>query len=333
MNKKFLFLIALLILVFAFGAWFCLFYQREIQPKPSQQVGTTIQKTEKVKTGEFVPLKSPPSPPFIKSLSNAKDVKIDFHYEGDYHGLGWSELEFYTPEGSNEKFLSLSKIKREVGRYVYGTDYYSIFNPEGSHWYGGTPIYLLNTNSKYSVSYVGFQINNRDLISELKIEFGIDYLAERSIGKSESSIFASIFGIESAYACGPGLYLRPVGDSDLTFVEESNGIIWYQLEKPVALYNLRLSYCDVDCSSIPKNCHFWADDPPECDDYYCCEFNSSISDLKNGNLRMHVLYKPNDKEGFLKLQMVNLVLSDQAGTYYQPITGENFDHYYRAYLH
>jgi hypothetical protein len=48
---------------------------------------------------------------------------------------------------------------------------------------------------------------------------------------------------------------------------------------------------------------------------------------------MHVLYKPNDKEGFLKLQMVNLILSDQAGTYYQPIIGENFDHYYRAYLH
>jgi len=290
--------------------------------------------SEGVKIVEFTPLKSPPSSLFIQSLNNAEDVKIDFHYEGDYPGFSWFEPEFYTPEGSNEKFLSLSKMKKEKGQYVYGPDYYSIFNAEGSHWYGGTPIYLLNPESKYSVSYVGFQINNRDLISELKIEFGIDYLGEQ-IGKSESSILASIFGIEPVYACGPGLYLRPVGDSNLTFIEETNGIAWYRLENPIALYNLRLSYCDVDCSSRPEYCNYWAEgNPPECYyDYSCCMFNPSISNLEDGNLRMHILYKPNDKEGFLKLQMVNLILSDPTGVYYQPIMGENFDHYYRAYLH
>lgn len=292
-----------------------------------------VKPSEEMEVAEFAPLKSPSSPLFIESLNNAGDVKIDFHYEGDYPGFSWPEPEFYTPEGSDEKFLSLSKLKDRQGEYAYGPDYLSIFNPEGSHWYGGTPIYLLDPKSKYSVSYVGFQINNHDLISELKIEFGIDYASGDSIGKAKSSIFTSIFGVESVYACGPGLYLRPVGDSNLTFVEESNSVAWYRLEKPVALYNLSLSYCDKDCSSMPRYCHNWADDPEECWDYYCCYYNASISSLAKGNLRMHIFYKPNDKEGFLKLQMVNLILSDTVGTYYQPIMGENFDHYYRAYLH
>jgi len=339
MNKNFLFLIALLILVSAFGAWFYLSYQppqEKIRPQISQQQDTIEQEPPKeVKIAEFSPLKSPQSPPFIKSLNNAMDVKIDFHYEGDYPSFGWPEPEFYTPEGSDKKFLSLSKLKERKGKYAYGPEYHSIFNSEGSHWYGGTPIYLLSSESKYSVSYIGLKINNRDLISELKIEFGIDYLADRygGVGESKSSIFASIFGVESVYACGPGLYLRPVGNSNLIFVEESNGILWYRLEKPVALYNLSLSYCDQDCSSIPSFCHNLANDPSECNDYWCCYYNTSISSLENGNLRMHILYKPNDKEGFLKLQVVNLILNDRAGTYYQPMMGENFDHYYRAYLH
>lgn len=340
MNKKILLLVALLVVASAIGVWFYLSYQKEIQSQPPQQKSITtqepeeVQKPEEGKIIEFVPLKSPPSPAFLKSLNNVKDVKINFHYEGDYPGFGWPEPEFYIPEGSNEKFLSLSKTKREVGRYVYGPDYYSIFNPEGSHWYGGSPIYLLNPQSKYSVSYIGFQIDNPDLISELKIELGIDYSSDGDgIGRSKSSIFASIFGVEPVYACGAGLYLRRVGDSNLIFVEESNGIAWYRLEKPIALFNLRLSYCDADCSSLP-DCPDWAEPPPGCEDYpWCCHWNASISSLENGNLRMHILYKPNDKEGFLKLQIVNLILSDPAGAYYQPIMGENFDHYYRAYLH
>jgi hypothetical protein len=296
------------------------------------QILSTFNFLEEIKTADFTPLKSPSSPPFIESLNNAQDVKIDLHYEGDYPGFSWPEPEFYTPAGSSEKFLSLSKLKERSGEYAYGPDYNSIFNPEGSHFYGGAPIYLLDPKSKYTVSYIGLKINNRELISELKAEFGVDYMGEQ-IGKSKSSIIASIFSIDTVYACGPGLYLRPVGDSNLIFVEESNGIAWYRLEKPVAIYNLSLSYCDADCSSIPENCHFWADDPSECNNYSCCEFNASISDLKNGDLRMHILYKPNDKEGFLKLQVANLILSGPAGAYYQPIMGKYFDHYYRAYLH
>lgn len=330
MNKKILLIISLLIILSAIGTWFYFSYLME-KPSTSLQPGTTEQKPEETKITEFIPLKSQLSPVFIQSLNKAEDVKIDFHYEGDYPGFSWPEPEFYTPEGNEEKFLSISKLKERKDKYAYGPEYHSIFNPEGSHWYGGTPIYLLNKDSKYSVSYIGFQINNRDLISELKIELGIDYFAERNLGKSKSSIFASIFGIESVYACGPGFYLREVGNSKLDFVQESDGIAWYKLEKPIALYDLKLSYCDNPPEPMPSYCHFWEDDPPECWKY--CEFNASISDLKNGNLRMHILYKPNDKEGFLKLQMANIILTDLGGSYYQPIMGENFDHYYRAYLH
>lgn len=331
MNKKFLLLISLLIVVSAIGTWFYFVYLKEIQPPTLPQQDTTKQEPEGTKTAEFVPLKSQLSPPFIKPLNNAKDIKIGFYYEGE-SGFGWPEPEFYTPEGSEEKFLSLSKLKEREGKYAYGPDYHEIFSSEGSHWYGGAPVYLLNKDSKYSVSYIGLQINDRDLISELKIEFGIDYLyGGGGVGKSKSSIFASIFGIESVYACGPGIYLRRVGDSNLTFVEESNGIAWYRLEKPVALYNLNFNYCDDPPTPNPSYCNNEADDPEECWDY--CYYNASISSLENGNLKMHILYKPNDKEGFFKLQMVNLILTDSAGAYYQPTMGENFDHYYRAYLH
>jgi len=335
MNKKFLLIISLLVILSAIGIWFYFSYPKKTQPPIVPEQGISEQKPEETKTAEFVPLKLQSSPQFIKSLNNTNDVKIDFHYEGDYPGFGWPEPEFYTPEGSNEKILSVSKLKERKDKYAYGPEYHSIFNPEGSHWYGGTPIYLLNKDSKYSVSYIGLQINNRDLISELKVEFGIDYVAGfGALGKSKPSIFASIFGIESVYACGgPGLYLRPVGDSNLTFVEESKGIAWYRLEKPVALYNLPLSYADQDCSTMPAYCQNQADDPPECGKYFSCYCNATINDLTKGNLRMYILYKPNDKEGFLKLQVANLILNDLTGAYYQPTIGENFDHYYRAYLH
>ena len=354
MNKKILLLIILLIITMsAVGVGLYLYYQNQKEtPSPTlQQQDTTNQKPKDVKeveVADFIPLKSPPSPPFIKSLNIAKDVKIDFLYEGDNPISHWPEYGFYIPEGSNEKFLSLSQKKIEKERYFYGSEdyeemgylygpeYYSVFNGIESHWYGGTPVYLLNQKSKYSVSYVGFQINNRDLISELRIEFGIDYLSPPggiNKSKSKSSIFASIFNIKPVYACGPGIYLRLVGNSNLIFVEESNGIAWYRLEKPIALYNLRLSYCDVDCSLMPSYCPEWGGGPPECEGYECCPWNAEISSLANGNLKMHIFYKPNDKEGFLKLQMVNLILRDSTGAYYQPIMGENFDHYYRAYLH
>ena len=337
MNKKFLLVISLVVVLCVFGILFYFSQSEKIKPIMMLGKNASEPKPGEIKNTEFIqfiPLKMQSSPKFVKSLNNANDIKIDFHYEGDYPGLGWSEPEFYTPEGSNEKFLSISKLKERKDQYAYGPEYHSIFNPEGSHWYGGTPIYLLNKDSKYSVSYIGLKINDRDLISELKVEFGIDYVAGfEALGKSGSSIFSSVFKTKPVYACGPGLYLRLVGDSDLTFIEESDGIAWYQLKKPINLYNLSLNYADQNCSTMPAYCQNLADDPSECNKYVSCFYNATIDDFSKGNLRMHVLYKPNNKEGFLKVQVVNLILNDLEGTHYQPMVGENFDHYYQAYLH
>ena len=282
----------------------------------------------------FVALTQQAQPPFIDNLKNAQDVKIDLNYDGDYseENPPYVEPDYYTIQETGKKFVSLSKLKDRTGQYAYGPEYQSVFSSEGSHWYGGAPIYLSNSNSKYSVAYVGLKINDKDLISEMKVEFGIDFMSI-DMGQSKTPFFASLLGIDPVYACGPGLYLRQVGESRLVFVEESGGISWYRLENPVKLYGLHLSYCDQDCSSKPAYCNNMSDDPAECDKYGCCFFNASVDDLAGGNLRMHILYKPNDKVGFLKLQMANLILADQSGVNYQPAMAKYFDHYYRAYLH
>lgn len=344
MNRASKIGIVAVVLIFALssiGFWFYLRQNRTInqdanQPPITQQNDITPP-PQQPQSQSFFPVSTAPAPSFIKELKIAGDVKIDFHYEGDYistSGWDWPTPEFYTSEGSTEKFLSISKVKDRKNQYGYGPEFFSIFTSQESHSYQGTPIYLLNPNSKYTVSYIGFKISERDLMSELKVEFGIDYFADRlGATQQKTSIFTSIFGIQTAYACGPGLYLRRVGDSNLVFVEEVNDVAWYRLEKPIALYNLRLQYSDQDCSTMPTYCKNQAGDPQECDKYFSCYYNAAITGLEKGNLRMHVLYKPNDKEGFLKLQMVNLILSDPASVHYQATMGKNFDHYYRVYLH
>jgi len=311
--------------------------QREQPDQPEATSSLTIM--------PFIPLGSPLSPSFIQSLNNTEDVKISLHYEGTYEGSGWASTpEFYTPEGSDEQFLPLSKIKdRKERGYAYGPDYYSIFTSRESHAYQGSPIYLLNEDAEYSVSYIGLKISDSELISELKIEFGIDYISRyyeyedsnEPLGRSEESFLSKIFGIKSVYACGPGLYLRLIGDSKLIFIQESDGIVWYRLENPINLYDLELSYCTAPSEPMPDYCSPkeygpMYGDPVECWDY--CYYNSSISSLEDGNLRMHIFYKPNDKEGFLGIQVANLILTDSAGKYYQPTIGKYFEDYYCAYL-
>ena len=287
---------------------------------------------------EFVPLEKQAEPPFIKNISTAGDIKIGFHYDGDYKPEDTFTGEvpaFYTPAGSSENFLNVSKVK-DRDTFEYGSnDSLPIFKSEESHSYQGTPIYITNTGEKYSLYYLGFKIDDKSLISELSVELGIDYNADYwdSATKSNDFSVASLLGVQTAYACGPGLYLRAVGNAKLNFIQESDGISWYKLEKPIALYNLNLDYCDEDCSTMPTYCKNQADDPQACDVYYCCAYDASIQGLQNGNLRMHVYYKANDKEGLLRIQMANFIVGDENGAYRQATMGEEFDHYYRAYLH
>jgi len=287
----------------------------------------------------FVPLEKQAMPPFIKNVYPASDMKVDFHYEGDFtpqNDWGFIPLEYYTPPASSEKFLSVSKAKDRQDFLYRAGGYLPIFQSEGGHSYQGTPIYMTNPDDKYSLSYLGFKINDLSLISELKVELGIDYFAVPESGntgafKDNHFSLASLLGIDVVNACGPGVYVRKVGDSNLVFVQASDGIAWYKLEKPIALYNLDLNYCDDPPGTIPSYCNFWADDPPDCQKW--CEYTASITSLVNGNLRMHVYYKPNDKEGLLRFQLANFIVSDPQGAYYQATMGQDFNHYYKAYLH
>ena len=44
-------------------------------------------------------------------------------------------------------------------------------------------------------------------------------------------------------------------------------------------------------------------------------------------------YHFSTKDGLLDMQMANFIVSDPQGNYFQPQIGENFNHYYKAYLH
>lgn len=324
MKKVYLFFALIIILLIVAGC--IVFFWPIIKTQNSQEVS-------------LVPLEKPVEPPFIKNIKTATGVKVDLHYNGDYmpqNDWGWEQEQFYTSPGSDEKFLSVSKVKDRQNLDYGSTNYLSLFKSESSHSYQGTPIYITNPNDKYSLSYLGFKINDKSLISELTVALGIDYNAEyynSSVRNDNNFSIASLLGIQTASACGPGLYLRKIGESTLDFVQESNGIMWYKLQKPIVLYNLSLQYSDQDCSAMPAYCKNQYGDPQECDKYFSCYYNATINDLAKGNLRMHVYYKANDKEGFLRIQMDNFIVSDQNGVYYQATMGEYFDHYYKAYLH
>lgn len=324
------------------GGVFIFEYFEELKQLSSQTIDSQEYK-KSVKNNQqnlpFVPLENKVPPPFIKNIKDTTNIKVIFHYDGDYmpqNDWGWQPSQFYTVPETGEKMLLVSKAK-DRQNFDYGPiNYLSLFKSEGSHSYQGTPIFIENTQDKYSLSYLGFKINDKSLISELKASLGIDYNAEtwdNLPAKKESGFsIASLFGIQTAKACGPGLYLRRIGDEVLDFVQESDGVAWYKLRNPIALYNLRLQYSNEDCSQKPTYCNLQADDPRECDKYFSCFYNAAIKDLSKGNLRMHVNYKANDKVGVLKIQMVNFIVNDQNGAYYQAEMGQYFNHYYKAYL-
>jgi hypothetical protein len=277
------------------------------------------------------------TPPFLQNIKTNANVKMDFHYDGDYtpqRDYFANNYEYYVPAGSSEKYLVVSKAKNRQS-FDYGLqDYLPIFKSQESHSYQGTPIYILNSTDKSSLSYIGLKMSDKTLISELRVELGIDYNAHywTKANDEKKPFIAWLLGIGEAQACGAGTYLRKVGDSTLDFVQESDGILWYKLRNPIAIYNLRLEYADADCSTKPSYCQDQYDDPAECEKYWACFWNASIPDLTKGNLRMHLYYKPNDKEGLLKLQVANVILSDITGAFSQATMGEGFDHFYRAYF-
>lgn len=299
----------------------------------------------KIKTPKFDPLPAPVTPSFLNGVTTTPDVKVAFFYEGDETTP--TDENFYQEKTSvanekNEKYLLLpSVIDPNKG---YGPTDNQIFKNQESHSYQGIPIVILNPAAKYSLQYVGLKISNPRLISRLFLEAGVDYRSDDDGDAAENPPapkaslrdlplfpFADWWKPAVVYACGPGLYLRPVGRSLLQDAVVENGISWYKLEKPIALFNLPLDYCDkpADDANGKKKKKTKEEQEEEDDAMNYC---APIRDFTGGALRLHVLYQPNGIEGPLQMQAINFILRDQDGRYFQPTMGANFSTYYKALL-
>jgi hypothetical protein len=81
------------------------------------------------------------------------------------------------------------------------------------------------------------------------LEMGIDYRADLDYGAqdkpdSPTAFLGPWFSPPVVYACGPGIYLRPVGRSQLVPVAQDGEVTWYKLQNSIKLDDLPLDYCD-----------------------------------------------------------------------------------------
>jgi len=282
----------------------------------------------------------PAAPAFLKNVRTASDVRVSFFYEGDDRSA--DEDVFYTerttvPNRQGEKYL-LMPSSVDPKDYRYGPMDFSIFRNQESHSYQGIPVSILNPSADYSLEYVALKINNSNLVGSLSVEMGIDYMAADdgdatdtpAPTPSPTGLLQSWLSPTVAYACGPGIYLRPVGTSRLVPMEPAGDVAWYKLEKPISLRKLSLNYCDNPNPKRKKKGKRKARNEEEDDDENA--FCADIKDLASGNLRLHVRYQPKGATGVLQIQALNFILSDSQGNYFQPNIGQNFNHYYKAYL-
>ncbi len=256
--------------------------------------------------------------PFLLA-SSTKDIRIDLQYQkpSDTTGFGDAIVDstgiYIDPSTKDQYFLLLNKINQSS----YGGYNYDLFKGEESHSYQGTPVSLSTIHNNQSLSYIGFKINDPSLVAGMNVELGIDYQAG-PVPKPLSflgTIFSELgswLSTKIAEACGPGIYLRPVGSSPMTYVSTSNGISWFKLDKEISVSDLVVNYCTG----------------ASCDDG-----NIGLKDLSNGNLRMHVSYAPAGVTGTLKIQLSNAVFHNQQdGTYVQASIGSGSADIYRAIL-
>jgi hypothetical protein len=273
-------------------------------------------------------------------VATTPDVKISFYYEGDERTptdeIWYLEKQSVVNEQGEGYLLMPSSIDPGVR---YGPTAFEVFKNQESHAYQGIPVSILKADAKYSLQYVGLKINDPRLVSHLTVEVGVDYRAEDDGDVIDNPAppqallgpLPAWFSPPTVYACGPGLYLRPIGESPLLASQTENGVAWYKLEKPIALYNLPLDYCDkpADAGKVARKPKAKKEDEDEDDEPAFC---APIKDLTGGQLRLHILYQPIGIEGPLQLQAVNFILQNDQGQYFQPTLGANFSRYYKAYL-
>ncbi len=257
------------------------------------------------------------SSPLLLPISEIKDIRVDLQYENSGHAAGAliypPSAGTYVDPATKEEFLLLPKKIAEKG---YGKREYSIFRSIESHSYQGTPVYLSIIHNNQSLSYIGLKLNDLSLIESLKVELGVDYLAhdgENDMAFSSKILnkITSLFSPKKAEACGPGIYLRSVGSSSLTYVGSNDDISWFKLDNEISVSDIPLKYCDgVDCN-----------------------YSNNVKDLNSGNLRMHIDYVPAGKNGSLKVQLADAVFHNQeTGTYSKASLGKGISDIYKAVL-
>ncbi|MFA5368743.1 MAG: hypothetical protein WC303_01895 [Candidatus Paceibacterota bacterium] len=318
---------------------------------------TCVMSLIKLKNNNFTYLNQPVKPNFLGNIGKTNNVSFDLTYNSSENEYG-----FYQDVKKDEKgdsFIFLYNDSQSYSDYSYNKYRYTIFSPEGSHSYGGAGLKINDLNSKYSISYIGLKINNPNLISSLTSEvvFSIrdDYRLNPSspvsFEKNIISFLDQLLIPEKAYACGPGKLIDLIGKSDLQLEKIENDIYWYRLKTPIRLYNFPLGPCYDDfgkllnsdeytpncyyCNYCKDNCDFYSIHNQEHYDciaiceYLCFKWNTNVPISTSFN----IVYNPNkEANGFLKIQVSNIILQDINGNYVESSFEENFSDYYRAYL-
>ena len=289
------------------------------QKKVEVPLSTSIPAVASPGDNQIKPIPPVPSfSPLSSSISSTQNIRIDLQYEEPKYSKNVADYPqstgTYTDPSTGEQYLLLSK---KINTSGYGDREYPIFQGVESHSYQGTPIYLSSVHNNQFLSYIGLKINDPSLISNIRVELGVDYLTRPIIEKL--GFVGNIFGklvswlsTKTVEACGPGIYLRNVGDSHITYIGAKDGISWFKLDKEISVSDIPLSYCNGgDCGG----------------------YNNIIEDLSGGNLRMHINYIPTGNKGILKIQLADAVFhNNQNGNYSEAYLDKSSSDMYRAIL-
>jgi len=269
---------------------------------------TTLQTYKESKAAWKIDLANPPT---------TADVVVKLEYDvGGYGAWGGDDNRVFLKGG--EKFLVLPVTSSWDLRH-------SIFQSQGTHWYGGTPVIIGKSKKQYTLSYIGFKINGVNSLGDLIVEIAVDFAADRSgfLNTPKKGWWAQLLNlvITKTYACGPSMYVRIVGITKLSFFKETNGIRWYELTTPIPLYNLSSAYCDEDDIKEMMKEEGISEEEAQ---VYCPK-------LINGEIRMHIDYIPK-MPGQLLVEVAAIVVKDENGDYCQVKLVKGATDAYRAYL-
>lgn len=185
------------------------------------------------------------------SLTNMKDC-LENSYQARFEVLEktWKQLKPVLPSGGSVKALADVTIP-----LIYASDNYygeytrmliskhrdeviPIFGVK-SHFYPyeGTPINIKQISKPLYVTYIGMRIKNRQLVDEFNVQFKQYVKFDADDAGDETGFIQNLLDriFQKAYACGPYFGYTLVGDSQLDYLYENNGISWFKMVTPFDL--------------------------------------------------------------------------------------------------